>query len=308
MQLQTIVPISPASFSIAPQTILLLMGSCFAENIGEILKSLRFSAEINPFGIVYNPISLAKNMGYLLGEKEWKPENMAFSQELWHSFEHHSRFSGINKEKVATHILENIEKGREILQKADIISLTLGTAWAYRHIETGEIVANCHKIPARFFQKELLSVAEIVAALSAIFEKMDKKFLLTISPVRHWKEGVIENQMSKATLILAVAELRRRFGEKVSYFPAYEIMMDELRDYRFYAQDMLHPNALAIQYIWEKFGQMYFSEKTKDFVAKMQQLNALKAHRPFSTETESYRQLQAKIKEMEAYFSQISTD
>lgn len=300
MQLQTIVPISPAPFSISPDKHLLLMGSCFAENIGEIMTSLHFLTEINPFGIVYNPLSLAKNISYLLGEKTWNPENLVFSQEMWHSFDHHSRFSGVHKEKVAAHILDTIEKGKEKMQKAEVISLTLGTAWAYKFIETNEIVANCHKIPARFFEKKLLSVAEIVAAFSPIFEKIDKKIILTISPVRHWKEGVVENQVSKATLILALQTLRQHFGEKMSYFPAYEILMDELRDYRFYAKDMLHPNELAIQYIWEKFSDMYFSQKTKVYIAHVQQLNTLKAHRPFSTETQSYAKWQAKIAEMEA--------
>ncbi len=300
MQLQTIVPISPAPFSLLPHTNMLLMGSCFAENIGEILTSLHFPTHINPFGIVYNPFSLARNISYLLGEKSWNPENLVFSQEMWHSFDHHSRFSGVQQEKVAAHILDTIEKGKEMMQKAEVISLTLGTAWAYKSIEAGEIVANCHKIPARFFQKELLSVAEIMAAFSPIFEKIDKKIILTISPVRHWKEGVVENQMSKATLILAVQALKQHFGEKISYFPAYEIMMDELRDYRFYGKDMLHPNEIAIEYIWEKFAAMYFSEKTKSYIAQIQRLNTLKAHRPFSTETQSYVKWQAKIAEMQA--------
>jgi hypothetical protein len=249
---------------------------------------------------VYNPISLAKNISYLLGEKIWNEKNMAFSQEQWHSFDHHSRFSHIEKEKCISNILANIETGKNALQKTDIVAITLGTAWAYRHWESGEIVANCHKLPAHFFQKELLSVDEIVANLSAIFEKIENKhIILTISPVRHWKEGVVENQVSKASLILAVQTLRKKFGEKISYFPAYELMIDELRDYRFYAKDMLHPNEIAIQYIWEKFSEMYFSLQTQSFVKQMQQLNALKAHRPFSKETQSYQKLQEKIAKME---------
>lgn len=302
MQLQTTIPIIRAPFFIEIKTRIMLMGSCFADNIGETLKALRFHTTINPFGTVYNPISLAKNIDYLLGEKKWSPKSLVFSQEMWHSFDHHSRFSNVDKAKITTEIKRTIETSKQDFQKAEIISLTLGTAWVHRHIETKAIVANCHKIPAQNFEKQLLSVDEVVKTLSEIFEKIDKskKILLTISPVRHWKEGAVENQLSKATLILAVDILRKRFGERISYFPAYEIMMDELRDYRFYTKDMLHPNELAIQYIWEKFSAMYFTVQTKYLIAQIHELNMLKAHRPFSTETQSYAQLQAKMEEMEA--------
>lgn len=272
---------------------ILLCGSCFVENIGEKLEYRCFNALINPFGILFNPVSLAKSLDMIMERSAFEAADTIFHNGLYHSFFHHSRFSLPNQEEHLRALNDASEKARDFLKKSNKLIITLGTAWIYRHKERNLVVSSCHKIPQTDFEKSLLSVDEITAVLSQTFERLlafnpKIEIILTISPVRHIKDGFVENQQSKSALILAVKALREKF-EEIAYFPAYELLMDDLRDYRFYADDLLHPSAAAVSYIWERFCDVYFDDKTLKITEDIDKIRAAAAHRPFHAESGAYR-------------------
>ena len=250
MKLQTIVDIKPSVWKIGCEDKILMLGSCFSDEIGEQMKQRYMSVTCNPFGTLYNPLSIARAL-----EMKEMPE-LVEHEGLWHSMAHHGSFSRSTKEETAQAVRESMEVMQRALKEAKIVIVTFGTAWVYEM--NGEVVGNCHKLPESNFTRRRLTVEEIVAAWKPILEKYsDKHWLFTVSPIRHIKDGLHENEISKATLLLAVEQL----GD---YFPSYEIVLDELRDYRFYADDLVHPSSMAVNYIWERFVDCYCTPQTKN--------------------------------------------
>ena len=292
MKLYTTVHVTPSEKKIGYGDKILLLGSCFADNIGAKFEEHYFQTTINPFGTLYNPASIAKavlDMGY------W-PSGMGLVEHngLWHSMMHHGSYSGVDKEEVIARCEESRIQMQETLQQASMVIVTFGTAWVYEY--EGEVVANCHKLPANRFVRRRLTVDEIVNMWQPILAAMpDKHWIFTVSPIRHVKDGSHENQVSKAILLQAVDRLtsiqsNSLMGSK-SYFPSYEIMLDELRDYRFYAEDMVHPSAVAVDYIWQRFVETYMTTGTQQEMRILHQLWRDRHHRflhPDSPEAEQF--------------------
>ncbi|MFH2142624.1 MAG: GSCFA domain-containing protein [Bacteroidota bacterium] len=261
----------------------MLVGSCFTESIGEKLNDLLFYPDINPFGIIYNPGSVATSLSFLLEKKQFTKKDLFLHDEIYSSFYHHSRFSDPDPQKCLNNINSRIEFSSSFLQKSNFLFITFGTAWVYELIDNGKLVSNCHKLPAKSFSNRMMEVDEIVRIYKPLIEKIkilnpDIKIIFTISPVRHWKNGAENNMLSKSVINIAVHKLIEQFNH-LSYFPSFEIMLDDLRDYRFYKDDMLHPNSLAISYIFEKFSETYFDETTRSINAEIMKLNDLTAHK-----------------------------
>lgn len=289
----TRINIPKSSLEIGYQDRILTLGSCFAENIGTKLQDAYFLSFINPFGVLYNPMSVGQGVRHLLSEQEFTAADLFQYGSLWNSFAHSSIFSATTPDETLQKINSRLVAARYFLSETSVMMITLGTAWIFENIETGKTVSNCHKLPADRFNRRRVSVDEIVTELSEIIEQLRHRnpklqFIFTISPIRHWKDGAHENTLSKSTLHLAVDELDKKFSF-VHYFPSYEIVMDELRDYRFYAVDMLHPSAQAIGYIWQRFSETYFSENTQKLKKELEQLRADLNHRPLHAYTAEYQ-------------------
>lgn len=274
----------PPGFTLSYQSKMLFMGSCFAEHIGRFLQEHKFQTEVNPFGVVYNPLALARQAELLIGKEEFTEKDLHKHNGLWFSFMHYTLFSNPDPAQCLRQINAAFQRGKETIDKADTLFLTLGTAYAYSLRTTGEIVSNCHKIPAREFKRRLCTIEEIVLALTGMLEKLESRrklprVVLTVSPVRHWKDGAVNNNRSKSTLVLAIAELIRQRPE-LYYFPAYELFMDELRDYRFYADDMLHPSSLGIACTRELFTDTFIAPADMLLLNKIQKVLKSVLHKP----------------------------
>lgn len=292
MELQTTVQIPAPAFNISHATRLLLLGSCFAENIGEKFRRYKFNADVNPCGIIYNPASVAGSLRLLLSGKRFTPDDLLPVGGQWVSLQHHGSFSSPDPDTCLHHINTRLDDARRELPRLDLLVITWGTAWVYRHISRSIIVSNCHKIPAREFERYRLSVEDIVTDYTHLLHELLQanptlQVLFTVSPIRHWKDGAHGNQLSKATLLLAIDALRQRFPN-VHYFPSYEIVLDELRDYRYYADDMLHLTPLAVNYIWERFSTTYFTPATIALTRQVERLNRGMEHRPFNPRSGEY--------------------
>lgn len=293
MELQTIVGLEKPAFQIRYDTPLMLLGSCFVENIGARLEYFRFKADINPCGIVYNPLSVADTLTLLLGNRFFTEVDLFCHAGKWGSFHHHGQFSAFDPGACLQKINTRLEEARRHFRQSKVLVITWGTAWVYRYKATGQIVSNCHKFPAAGFDRFRLNVEEIVGVYEQLLPEIRKmlpdiQILFTISPIRHWKDGAHGNQLSKAVLHLALDRLLENFGQ-VSYFPSYEIVMDELRDYRFYAEDMLHISPQGINYIWEKFSNLYIPKETQEIMKRVDKLNKRLSHRPLTGENETDR-------------------
>lgn len=291
--LKTIVQLPTYSFKITHSDKIFTIGSCFANMMATKLHDNKFSLFGNPMGIVYNPVSLAQQLEHSIAAIPFVAEDIFQSQDLWHSFMHHSRFSDIEQDAALERMNKYLKLSHQHLQKSTILIITLGTANAYYHWDTKQIVANCHKLPAADFEKRQLSVREIEDTLRATIEKLkvfnpDLQIVLSVSPVRHFRDGYIQSQRSKAALLLATATLENEI-ENVHYFPAYEILLDELRDYRFYGRDMVHPSDLAKDYIWDKFTQVFFEEGTTSLMKKIQKIVRASNHKPFQVNTPKHQ-------------------
>lgn len=278
---------------------LLMMGSCFAENVGNELKTRLFQVDLNPFGVLFNPVSIAGGMQRLIQNNPYETDDLFFRDGLWHSFDHHSRFSGTDPNEVLQNINLRLKGSAHVLSQATVFFITFGTARVYHHIQSGRVVANCHKLPAAEFNTSLLRVGDIVKLYTRIIQDILQvnptiQIVLTVSPVRHWKDGANGNQLSKATLLLAVSELVKNIVN-VSYFPAYEMFMDDLRDYRFYAEDLIHPGSSGIAYIWEKFCACYFSEEAQTIMKRVEKIQKDRAHIPLNPESDTYRLFQEQV-------------
>ncbi len=316
MDFRTEVDIPPSDHKLDYRSGILFMGSCFTEHVGNRMKELQFRADVNPFGINYNPSSVAQNLWALMDGKEYTKEDLHHLNDKWFSFDHHSRFSDGDPESCLERINNRIRASKAGLKETHTLVLTWGTAWVYVHRDSACVVSNCHKVPADRFRRYLLTVDQITDTYSSLFARMrreipDLRVILSVSPVRHWKDGPAMNTVSKAILVLAAYRLTERFSY-CQYFPAYEIAMDDLRDYRFYADDMLHPNGRMIEYIWEKLSGAYFDDETRHIMEEIRKLVSARNHRPFQPGSRQYagfcnKQIQA-IKKLKGRFPFLALD
>jgi hypothetical protein len=273
---------------------IVLLGSCFAENIGEKLISRCFPVDVNPFGILYNPVSVGNSLEMLMENKRFGDEDIFFASGRWNSYHHHSRFSHQNKERCLAQINERITLGAEQLRQARFLFVTFGTAWVYENREDKTVVSNCHKQPAGQFRRYRLTADDVVARWGKLLTRLWEmnpgvQVIFTVSPIRHWKDGAHENQISKSVLFLVIENLLDRFEGQTAYFPSYEIVMDELRDYRFYAPDMVHLNEMAVDYIWERFSDVLVTKDSRNIMTRIEKLRRATEHRPFDEQGEPYR-------------------
>jgi len=302
MHFTTQIPLQPGSPQIGYNSRIVSLGSCFAVNIGQKFDYFKFRNVTNPFGIIFHPLAIEKIIGFAVNGTTFTEADIFFHNERWHSFDAHSDLSEANKDALLAN-LNNAATllGNELKQASHII-FTLGTAWVYRYTLSNALVANCHKVPQKEFAKELLSTDVIAQSLQNISELVsnvnpDAKIIFTVSPVRHIKDGFTENQWSKANLISALHQtLNNKPQTKNScYFPSYEIMMDELRDYRFYAEDMIHPNPVAIDYIWQQFTSAWISEETQHTMKLADTIQKSLLHRPFNPDSNSHKKFTANL-------------
>ena len=293
MQFKTTIDVPHASFEISHAHKGMAIGSCFTTKIGNRLLAAKFPILVNPLGTVYNPASIAQTIDLLLGEISFDEQQIFFANDVWQSYYLHTSFSSVDKQEVIQSFNKVKNEFLEKFQSIDYLFLTLGTAWVYELNETKQIVNNCHKTPSSQFTRKKLSVEECVTVLEQTIQKLQNinpnlQVIFTVSPIRHWKDGAHENQVSKATLFLAIDSLQKSM-RNIGYFPAYELLMDDLRDYRFYDEDMLHPSATAVEYIWETFSKTYFSKETTDLISKIEAIQKAIEHRPFNAQSQSYK-------------------
>lgn len=311
MKLQTQIPLARAENQIGYSSHMFLLGSCFVENIGSKLDYFKFRALQNPFGILFHPLAIENLIQRAVLAQSYTEQEIFNKNGQWLCFDAHSDLSDMSKENLLQKLNDALLKTRQELNKASHIIITLGTAWAYRYSETNTMVANCHKVPQKEFSKELLSINAIVDSLEGMVETIksanpNAQLIFTISPVRHLKDGFVENQQSKAHLITALQELLAlpSLGTYGSYFPAYELMMDELRDYRFYEADMVHPNQLAIDYIWEKLKSVWISEEIYRTMDEVEAIQKGLHHRPFNRNSEQHQQFLKSLDKKITYLQQ----
>ena len=310
MKLQTQVPLKKQIYNpIDYYARILLLGSCFSENIGSKFNYFKFRAVQNTFGILFHPKTIETFITNAIHLKEYQEKDLIFQNERYHCFDAHSSLSSSDKDTFLGNLNAAISTTHTTLKKASHIIITLGTSWVYRFIENDIIVANCHKIPQKKFLKELLTVDEVTESLDAtiaLIKSVNKNItiLFTVSPVRHLKDGFVENMQSKSHLIAAIHHIID-VQKNIHYFPSYEIMMDELRDYRFYAEDMIHPNTTAIKYIWKAFVASWFSEKTLPILKEVDAIQKGMQHKPFNTASKEYHLF---LENLSAKKEKIKTD
>lgn len=293
MNFRTIVNIPSSNFKISHADSIIMLGSCFIENIGSKLVGSKFDTSVNPFGVLYNPYSIWRALKLLLYKQMFAASDLFQYNGLWHSFSHHGIFSDEDKEQCLANINGCLVQSAEKLRKASVMFITFGTAYIYTLKQNGEIVGNCHKLPANFFERRRLDIDEIVDTWLSLIEELrminpQLKIIFTVSPIRHLKDGAHQNQLSKASLLLAIEKIRNE-AKGIEYFPAYEIVMDELRDYRFYADDMTHPSEVTVKYVWERFCDTYFTEQTKMFMKEWAKLASAVGHRPLRGKSIEYK-------------------
>ena len=271
---------------------LMLLGSCFTEQMGTKMSRVKFRTLENPHGILFNPASICKSVQTYIQNKVYLQEDLFEHEGIWGSWDHHTRFSDVNSTVVLEKINESQKKAHDFLKEADWLMLTLGSAFLYEKMDVG-FVANCHKVPTDKFRRRLMATEEIISMFKQLFQKLllfnpHIKILFTISPVRHLREGFIENNRSKANLINAVHQLIADH-QNIFYFPAYELIIDDLRDYRFFAEDMVHPNHQATSYVWEKFQQTCIEESDLGLIKEMHQLDLAKNHKAFNPDSNQHK-------------------
>lgn len=290
---RTELSVPPAATLSGLKTCFLTLGSCFSDAIGERLVRTKFTAVPNPFGVIYNPISIHRMLNYALNRQTPPDFTYYARQDVHHNHDLHSEFSALSREALENRIRTQINNVNMELPTTDVIIVTYGTAWVYQLKDSGHIVANCHKRPSADFEKRLLTVDEILASFAEIHTQLQAanagvKIILTVSPVRHIKDTLPLNSVSKSVLRVACHRLVEAFAG-VDYFPAYEIMMDDLRDYRFYDSDMIHPSAVAEEYIWERFTETYLDTPTREFIIEWRKIQAALNHRPFHPESSGHK-------------------
>lgn len=307
MNLQTKITIAAPDFSIDYNSKLMMLGSCFAENMGSKFSYYKFDVDVNPCGIIYNPLSVANVLRLIIDGKRFEKEDLRENAGKWVSLYHHGAFSSSDPDECLHRINERLEKATGELRSLDLLVITWGTAWVYKHVRENMVVSNCHKIPSQEFERYRLSVEDIVTEYVQLIGRLREinpglRVLFTVSPIRHWKDGAHGNQLSKATLLLAIDQLREKL-DYLYYFPAYEIVLDELRDYRFYADDMLHVSGFTVDYIWERFLYSFISPDVLGLMNRIGRINKGVAHRPFDPKSGDYQRL---VKKMQAEIAMIS--
>lgn len=299
MEFRTQIPLGKQANSLIDyKSKILLLGSCFSENIGSKFEYYKFQNTINPFGILFHPKAIATFLERVVHQKLYSEDDLIFQNERFHCFDAHSSLSSSNKDELVSNLNSVLKLTHQQLTESTHLIITLGTAWVYRHTERNQTVANCHKIPQKEFDKQILSTQEITDCLQNIEQLVKKvnpsiKLIYTVSPVRHIKDGFVENQQSKAHLLAAIHQELKRCN--ASYFPSYEIMMDDLRDYRFYATDMVHPNQVAINYIWEQFKGVWLDSSVNDTMKQVSVIQNGLAHKPFNSRSEQHQQFLKKL-------------
>jgi hydroxymethylpyrimidine pyrophosphatase-like HAD family hydrolase len=293
MKLMLDVDIKSPSKKITYSDNIFLIGSCFTDHIGHRLQELKFNVLQNPNGILFDPVSVGKSLSSYIDQKEYQEGDLFYLNELWQSWDHHSQFSAMTAAEVINRINESQKIAHEHLKKSNWLIITLGSSFSYHLAESWQPVANCHRAPGQWFKKHLLSIEETTQSLEENIRKLqvfnpELKIIFTISPVRHIRDGVVENNRSKARLIEAVQSLVERYNH-ISYFPAYEIVIDVLRDYRFYDIDLVHPNYAATTFVFDKFEQSFIAEEAYIFLEEIKKIINGYKHKPFQPETESHK-------------------
>ena len=296
MQFRTTIELKPFDRRIDHSQPILSLGSCFASNVAERLSRAKFCVTSSPTGILFNPESIAATLdrfdAVARGDNGALPaaEDLAYGNERWFSYDFHSDFSATDATDALATMQEAVRHGAQALKDAQVVIIPFGTAFVFRHKQSGDVVANCHKQPQALFQREMMSAEQIAARYISLMQGplAGKQVIFTVSPVRHLADGLEQNSLSKATLRVAV-DLIQKACPNAYYFPSYEIVMDELRDYRFYADDMTHPSRMAIDYIWERFGEVAFSDKTKALNERIERIVKASEHRPFNRNGQEYK-------------------
>lgn len=302
MQFRTTFQIPKSNYKISHQTKILTIGSCFSDEIGEKFYNLKYNSLINPFGVVFNSYSIANIISRSLQKKYYTETDVHQNGEQFFCFDVHSSFNRNSALELLTHLNQKIDEVHERLFTCDVLIITLGTSWVYKRKENDEIISNCHKIASKQFDKILLSTEDNLTYLTTLINELKKvnpnlQVITTVSPVRHTKDGFRENNVSKSRLIDALYQLENN-QDNVTYFPSYELMIDDLRDYRFYKNDMIHPSQQAVDYIWNHFSDIYFDEVTLSINNKIYKIQSAIHHRPFNEETDSYQSFLRKTIDM----------
>lgn len=289
MQLQTEIKLHPLEQTIRYADGLLFLGSCFADEVGSICKSLGFNARVNPFGVLYNPASIAQAVERLTNGKPFTHEEVIqVGEGFYCTFSHNTTFWNASETALLEQVNTSLEAAHEHFMKAKWVAVSLGTSWVFRNRETQQVVSNCHKLPSQQFERVFLTMQQSVDCLSGMVSRHpEKRFIFTVSPLRHLKDGLHGNQLSKAALLLAVDQVCQHFAN-AHYFPAYEILVDELRDYRFYKEDMVHPTEQAVRYIWERFANFAIDQKEKPAMKAASELRQMLHHKPLFPESEEF--------------------
>lgn len=300
MKFRTKIKHAPGKHPIDYNSNVVLLGSCFSEHMEAKFKYFQFETFSNPYGILFNPKAIEKAVIDCVHQKEFDIADLHQHNDTWLSLSHHSNFNQRDPEKVLTAINKKLMEGYKALKTASHVIITLGTSWVYQWKQDDSIVGNCHKIPQKEFYKLLLSSEQINTSLHNIIEQVqginkEVNFIFTVSPVRHLKDGFAENTLSKALLHQAIHSLEKDLP--VSYFPAYEIMMDDLRDYRFYKSDMIHPNEMAVDYIWDIFKDTWMTESTHSLMEEVEQIQRSLAHKPFDKDSDQHQQFLVKLED-----------
>lgn len=310
MQFRTEITPSKAPFQLSHRDTILMLGSCFSENIGAHLQRFRFDTTINSHGIVFNPLSAAIALNDVVSKKQYTSDELIHLHNRFASLAHHGKFSKENAEETLDEINNKIALSHSKLDNAKVLFVTFGSAWAYRHIKSNLIVANCHKIPQNQFEKQLLTHDEIIREWTLLLSKItvlypQMQVVFTVSPVRYWRDGYEQNQLSKSHLLIACHALKEAFSS-AHYFPSYELMMDDLRDYRFFKEDMLHPNEQAIQYVWEKLTQWCMTSHTQETLQRLEPLLRFVSHHPLNISIQEFEALkEQKEKQIYAIISEV---
>ncbi len=305
MQFRTKISIPKSNNPIDYNSRIVSLGSCFAENMSEKLDYFKFQNTCNPFGIIFNPVSIEKIIYRTVNQFSYTEKDIFFHNERWHCYEVHSDFSSSNAAEFLENLNAILRTSLIHLLQASHIIITYGTSWVYRNLESNAIVANCHKVPQKEFEKEILSIKTIENSIKNTIDLIQEinpkvNLIFTMSTFRHIKDGVVENQLSKAHLITAIHKILKSATcnlQPAIYFPSYEIMMDELRDYRFYAEDMLHPNQTAVDYIWEQFFQTQITEESNSIMEEVGSIQKGLQHRPFNPDSEGHLKFREKLRE-----------